>query len=119
MGYYEKIILTMIALICLSNCSLSVQAKQEDIIPFNDAFQGINYEVHILQIIDNPEASTLTDSKYVEICISYSGNITPPRTYTYKGTLNGIDYSGTLTISAWNYYNGITDAYYKGTVYAL
>ncbi len=61
--------------------------------------------------------STSSESVYVTRTVIYEGIITPPLELSWRETIDGVVYSGTLKISYFTQMNSQTYATYVGTLY--
>lgn len=79
--------------------------------------EGIYYEVYVNTDIAN--FTTYTTRVPYSIYLSFYGYVYPNPTIYYAETLNGIKYVGTLELQNYYHADGITTAYYEGTLYAI
>ena len=84
----------------------------EDFIISGYTESGIYYEVYGTGI----EGRAL-EGVYVTRTVIFEGDIMPDSTLHWKEYINGIAYSGTLSLIEYAYKGGVTKAVYEGTLY--
>lgn len=106
----KKIAIFFFLSIVLFLISLPVRAEEAVCI----SEQSVPDRIYDIVVLSSDESS-----KTVSIDITYDEIILPPSTYFYAGSINGVDYSGTLRLIQYSFQNGQTLATYQGTVYAV
>ena len=110
------LILSIICTYLFTNYPLQVSASSNSITGFTPS--GIFYQaITISETYDSlivPYANTISLTKE----ITYSGIIIPDNSISWKETISGTTYSGTLYLQSFHYSNSKTIATYKGTLTA-
>ena len=92
--------------------SIHVKADEFPLITNEYTEDGICNEAY--RESGQPNATTMPVTRY----ITFEGNVTPPQQFPWQETINGIEYSGTLTLIAYSYMrkDNITVATYRGVL---
>ena len=112
----KLLLLTILYTYLLTSYPLHVSASSPSITGFTPS--GIFYQaITISETYDSlivPYANTISLTKE----ITYSGIIIPDNSISWKETISGTTYSGTLYLQSFHYSNSKTIATYKGTLTA-
>lgn len=111
----KKSILFLVGIVTIINMVLPVSAQEKvQKVGAGYTSDGIYYEVYMTEALENADRLLYGTSMSVTREVVYSGIIAPQREISWREKINGIYYSGVLTLNKFSYNSTQTIAEYTG-----